>query len=229
MPSNTVILDFETYRWEGELFKELLKEAVDDVRAPGNYKKQESIDKYLEEERPRIAQAFQEKAALDPLTGRLLAASIAVEKFEPTGSDTLDDRWDFHFFLARDDHAEFKLIHDVDAVLAETKPKKLVTFSGRDFDIPFYTGRALINDIPLQFQMPSYKYDRIHFDMRDALPKGPLDHWFRAALGEKKEGSGKMVDGWVKEGNWDALERYCQDIRLAAALWERLRDVVRVS
>lgn len=233
MASNTVILDFETYRWEGELFEELVEEKKAAVSPPKSLKKKESIEKWKKEEldgaKEKAAEEFRAKAALDPLTGRLLAASLAVEKFEPAGSETLDDRWDFHFFLAREDQAEFKLIHDVDAILAEAKPKKLVTFSGRDFDIPFYTGRAIINDIPLQFTMPSYKYDRMHFDMRDALPNGPLDYWFRAALGEKKKGSGKMVDGWVKEGNWDALEAYCQDIRLAATLWERVRNVVHVT
>lgn len=236
MSTNTVILDFETYRWEGELFEQMLKDTVDAVEAPGNYKKEESIKKYLDEERPKVADAFRQKAALSPLTGRLLVASLAIEKFDPEAQeaaiadpDNLDSRWDFKFFLAKTDDEEKELIRQVDDLLDDQKPKLLVTFSGRDFDIPFFIGRALINNMALRWPMPSYKYDRRHFDMRDAIPKGPLDHWLRAVLGEPKAGSGADVDGWVKEENWDALFNYCQDIRSAAALWERIRNVVYLA
>jgi len=230
-----VILDFETYRWGGDLFEDLLKDTVAGVTAPGNYKKKESIEKYLKEERIVVAENFREKAATNPLTGRLLAASLAVERYAPdreassVGIEELDGRWEFHYLLAKTDEEEVDLIKKVDMILAEIKPRKVVTFSGRDFDIPFYIGRAIINDQPLRFTLPSYKYDRMHFDLRDALPKGPLEHWLRAATGEGKNGSGAMVDGWVKTENWAALEEYCQDIRQVAVLWERVRNVIRVS
>ena len=227
-----VILDFETYRWEGDLFQEMLKDALAAVKAPGNYKKEEAISKYLAQEKPKVEKEFREKAALDPLTGRLLAASMAVEQFDPVDPDatkTLEGRWAFHYFLARDEAAEATLIGRVDEMLAAVKPRRIITFSGRNFDIPFYTGRAIIKGVALRYKMPSYRYDQMHFDMRDVLPKGMLDYWFRAVLGQQKEGSGKQVNEWVDEGDWDSLEKYCEDIKLAAALWERMRNVVRVK
>ena len=219
------IIDFETYRWEKEVFNEILAKKLEEVKAPGNYKKPEAIQKYLDEEKPRVEAAFREKAALDPLTGRLLAASIAVERAEP--GDTIDDRWDFYFILAKTEDEEATLIGEVDKKLSESRAGRIVSFYGRDFDIPFYVGRAIINNVPLKFAMPSYKYDKMHADMQDALPKGRLDYWLCATGFQRKEGSGADIDGWVKEENWDAIQKYCLDIKGAAALWERIRRVVR--
>jgi len=219
------IIDFETYRWETELFKEMLAKKLEEVKAPGNYKKSDSIQKFLDDEKPRVEAAFREKAATNPLTGRLLAASIAVEKADP--GETLDDRWEFFFFLAKTGEEEAGLIEQVDKTLAGSRAGRIVSFCGRDFDIPFYVGRSIINNVGLKFAMPSYKFDKMHADMQDALPKGKLDYWLAATGSDRKEGSGADIDGWVKEENWDAIQRYCLDIRGAAALWERIRRVVR--
>ncbi len=219
------IIDFETYRWETDVFDEMLAKKLEKIKAPGNYTKPDSIKKFLEAERPRVEATFRDKAALNPLTGRLLVASIAVEKADP--GETLDDRWEFYFLLAKTDEEEAGLIEKVDSILAESRTGRIVTFYGRDFDIPFYIGRAIINNVGLKFSMPSYKFDKMHADMQDALPKGKLDFWLSATGGDRKEGSGADIDIWVKEENWDAIERYCQDIRGTAVLWERIRRVVR--
>jgi DNA polymerase elongation subunit (family B) len=220
-----VVLDFETYRQEGELFDSLMEEKIASVKAPGNYKKKESIEKYLETEIPRVKQTFIEKAALSPLTGRLLVASLAVRR-----SDVLTDNdWEYHYLVAKTASDEPALIKKVDDLLSSVKQLRIITFSGRDFDIPFFTARAVVNGVTLHRLMPSSKYDKMHFDMRDVLPRGTLDDWSRAVLGEGKNGAGSMVNEWVESGNWDALEAYCQDIKLAVGLWERISGVVKLE
>lgn len=213
---NDTIIDIETFCYDSPV----LKEKINDIKAPGNWKDPEKIKRYKLEKKEEI----EKKAALSPLTGRIVVASIAIDK---TQQGELLSQWDFKFLIAKSIDDEPELIRQVDNILYSYNPMPLITFNGRLFDIPFIITRAAINNISLQHKLPIKKYDKNHIDLIDVLKDGKLDYYLKAFGLPGKDGSGADVHSLVTAGDWAGLTRYCQDIRQVVEVWKRVKNAVR--
>lgn len=110
---------------------------------------------------------------------------------------------------------------------------RVVTFGGRNFDLPVITGAAMRAGIqfPRRFSAMSKRYDSSHEDLFDALgdfgacrSAGSLDAWSRS-LGwpGKIDDSGKRVADLLAEGKREHVEVYCLgDVALTAGVFLRL-------
>lgn len=206
---SVLVVDIETVAdvppWVAEAWK-------DRAEAPANYKDPVKIERYKEEQ----VQRRLEKAALSPLTGRVVAVGLGWRD-EP--------EWEFSAFIDRQSDEE-TLLRAVDAAIAGLpRVGWIVSYNGRRFDFPFLAVRAMKHRLELKHKWPLGKWDRRHVDMYDAFGEGGLADWGRLLLGEDKSGHGSHVEELVREARWDEIEAYClNDVRLTAGLWDLYRS-----
>lgn len=112
---------------------------------------------------------------------------------------------------------------------------QVITYNGRNFDVPFLMQRSLIREVPVSTNLMPYRYrfDGNHLDLADVLS------WFRAtrpyglapwtqAIGatSPKEGSvaGAEVGAAFAAGRTQEIAEYClRDVIATALLADRVR------
>jgi len=206
-----VILDIETYQ---EIHPAIFEKMQADIRPRGNLKDPKKIEADIEAKKA----ALFDKAALSPLTGRIVAIGLACQK---------EDGWDYTVKLAKSAEEEAPMLESLNEYFGDFLCHQLVTFNGRKFDLPFILARAMVHDITLTYRFP-VGYDKNHADLRDILIEGSLDYWATLILGEAKNGSAADVAGLVEENKWDELSTYCEnDVALTVKIWERMKNATK--
>ena len=220
---NELIVDLETIAdVDGEILQELRAE----LRAPVNWKDPLKI----RDEITRQATALEEKAALSPLTGCIVAVSIAMRRADESRS------WSFATLMSPPSSVTFptvdrKPLEDPEHAILRALVEQvgsfvdpvLVTFNGRFFDRPFLQARLarhnLADCLPTAFTAI-----RDHIDLYQVLGgQHELGLWTRRILGKKKAGEPTDIPGWIAEGRWDQLYTYSlRDVELEAELYDRL-------
>jgi len=153
-----------------------------------------------------------ERAALDPLSGRIVAFSCHV-----IGSTS------FTTVVNLDPAAEIHLIDDLLTEWQGSKCDAMIGFNIRSFDLPFLFGRMLAHGSRCGLSIPRPKDYRQVIDMRDWLPEGKLAHWLAECGLPSKGGDGSDVAKWVEAGDSSAIKDYSsQEIRSMALLVNRL-------
>lgn len=122
-----------------------------DIKPPGQYKKQESIDKWMLQQGAAAAQEQYEKTGLDGISGEIISISWAIGDGEIIGN------------CRRPDTTEAWLLqHFFDCIAQETQPGEgahpRLTWIGHciiDFDLRFLKQRAMVNNIRPPFILPA--------------------------------------------------------------------------
>lgn len=149
------------------------------------------------------AEAQRTKIALDPWYGQVLCVTLAVEKPDNDGNNTLTPTT-----LWADQHGEARLLQ---WLWRQLEPKRneesnspeqvtrLITFNGASFDLPFLMTRSLVHRVPVSVVFATDRYQvtnpyGFHFDVYQyfdkLLPDNPLRlgrrlrDYARAILGE---------------------------------------------
>jgi DNA polymerase elongation subunit (family B) len=188
----------------------------DKIKAPKNYKDPDKIATYIEREKANVL----DKAALSPLTGRIIAVGLGIRR----GST-----WEQAVFVDKlgDEGA---LLHAVDSVLDELVCGHLVTFNGKRFDLPFLAARAMRHKMKLAYRWPLGKYHPRHIDLCDLLGSGSLDDWATAILDKPKALLGSAIAELVKAEKWEDIRAHClEDITLTAELFEAYEAVATLG
>lgn len=200
------------------------------IKAPGNYKKQESIDAYIADAKVEAKEKFErdctDKAALDFNTARIVA--LGASGLRPHGALAT---------VVRDEQDEREALTDFWAV---SRQRTLVGFRVREFDLPLMIQRSrYLRVAHPMLDLGRYAkgstvcdlYDLLTFnDMRqEALMRRSLKSFCRRfGIPVNDEIAGADIPALVAAGDWDAVEAHCaSDVQLTAALAERL-GVVRV-
>ncbi len=202
-----IAIDIETYADVPEWIQDRWKER--EVKAPSNWKDPIKCQRYVEE---KMAERI-EKAALNPLTGRVVGVGVGHREKED---------WEYACWVDRVNN-EASLLKAVDYALGQIPGLSwLVTYNGRQFDFPFLAVRAMRHKLDLRHRWPLGKWDRRHVDMFDAFGKnGSLAAWGQLLLDENPVGSGKHIGELVAAEEWDEIEAHClQDVKIVAGLWE---------
>lgn len=172
-----------------------------------------------DEELARRREDLAGRFGLDPTTGRVIVVGTL-------DTETGDER-----AFAGDD--EKLLLEAFWSFVEETRPRLLVTFSGRRFDVPYLVVRSAVLGLRPAVPLPS---GADHFDVREALEGddrrrvGSLDY-FCAVFGipsPKTELDGTRIGEAWAEGRLEDIVRYCfEDCRATAALYDRLDPFFR--
>lgn len=158
-----------------------LVDCLPEVEAPANYKNTEAIEKFKAEARAKQIEGM----ALNPLYGRVCSCAIYGEHDQS--------------FITMTDICDADEINIVSWAIAQfTRGKTIVTWKGRQFDLPYLYMRAMILGIETSgirlLKELSKKYDStpFHCDLSDVLSNFDsakyisLDTAARCILGESK-------------------------------------------
>jgi hypothetical protein len=116
------------------------------------------------------------------------------------------------------------------------KGTTIVSFNGKQFDIPVLRARAAllhakVPPVPWRRLLYPYADDR-HADLRlilgadDRRARGTLQ-WWCDAFGIHAEEHGAEVFGWVRAGEWDKLRQYgCTEAQTLVELYEAVQGVL---
>lgn len=198
-----LFIDIETIPGQKEWIKE---EAAEKVSPPGNYKKKESIDKWMEENAEKEADNLWRKTALDGSRGEIFCigysvdgAGVKVER-EATEAETL--------------HAFFNslLEHDMNF--------KWVGHNISGFDLRFIWQRCVINKVkpPVKIPYSAKPWDADIFDtmvewagIKPAGTKSLSDVCKAIGVDGKGDIDGSKVWDYVKDGRYAEVDAYCMD------------------
>jgi predicted PolB exonuclease-like 3'-5' exonuclease len=196
---------------------------------PGNYKKQETIDKWLSEHPHRLAAAKQkqvDKMALSPYYGRV--CSVAVWGDEDKDRFTV---WDFS-----DDQEMMAIEFALSFFLRDTASPSIITWNGFAFDVPFLFKRAMLLKMDIKCRMKDYtrKYTHVpHCDM--SMELGSWDERFsglgnaaKVILGDTKiDQDVTAFTDMIKEGRQNEIGIYnLKDAELTYRLYLAAKDYI---
>jgi predicted PolB exonuclease-like 3'-5' exonuclease len=196
---------------------------------PGNYKKQETIDKWMSEQPQRLSAAKQkqvDKMALSPYYGRICSAAVFG-----------DENQEFRTASDFSDSEEIRLIDFVLYFLSrDTAAPSIITWNGFAFDVPFLFKRAMLLKMDIKCRMKDYtrKYTHVpHCDM--SMELGSWDERFsglgnaaKVILGDNKidQDVTSFVD-MIKEGRQSEIGIYnLKDAELTYRLYLAARDYI---
>lgn len=218
-----ITFDLETVPAQAPWVRDELRAAV---KAPGTYKKPESIAQWMAENADAEADEAWLKTSFDGGLGQICCIGFAVNDADPI-SYTVPD-----LSLA----AERKIIEDFCCVLLDAydgghglKPL-LVGHNHVAFDIPFFWKRCVVHGIrpPLWFPCNPKPWADSVFDTssqwagdRDRIS---MDRLCKILGIPGKEGmSGADVWPAAQRGEWDRIATYCRaDIWRTREMWQRL-------
>lgn len=208
MSRGAIILDLETAPHDRAA------EFATELRPPANYSKPEAIDKWRMD--------TIDKCGLDPDLGRIVALGWMLEgrDLEP------------NVIVCRDEPSEGVALHELwrDVLLPNGAHRRIVTFNGLGFDLPYLMRRSLY----LRVAAPSLNLDRYrtpHLDLyqklsyNGALKAHSLAFYakrFDLPVAEPRI-DGSMIPALVRDGHWENIRDHCaSDVQLTFALAARL-------
>ena len=189
-----ITVDIETSPTTNE---KVIQRLADSVKAPGNYKKQESIDKWLDDNRESEAKKLIDKTALDGTYGSIRCIGYAIDQEDPIVIIGMPENEILSVFFG----------------IISGNRGQLIGHNVKDFDLKFIMQRAIINSVvpPSVFGDYMKRYSDITYDtMTEWAGYGKrisLENLAQALVGRGKTGNGadvfKMTD--------DECAKYCAD------------------
>lgn len=220
---STIVFDIET----GPAPLEVIEQHLPEFEAPANYKDPAKIEAYRAEQRERFIQ----RAALSPLTGRVLAIGAWV-----------DGIYHRHICAAHGPGADAESGAEAEAEAAclrwfwgmVGKGTLLVGFNSNRFDLPFLYRRSWA----LGIAIPSFRltqngrlHDRLHIDLMEIWQLGDrqnfisLDAIARYLGIGRKTGEGEFFYKVLKAFPEEAIAYLENDVRLTFELAKRLNVI----
>ena len=222
-----IVLDLEVIPSDSEY---ALREHADycetKIAPPGNYKKQETIDKWYEENGAALREKHRHSQGLDASTGRIISLGYQIDD-GPAKVISADNTLLEYDILQR-------FFDSLDVELHRTKGRPM--FIGHNlinFDLPYIWRRAKILGVPIPPYIPSpaelKPWSESVFDtmIQWAGPRDriSLDRLCRIFGIEGKDGmDGADVWDYYKDGKQQEIDAYCaSDVAKTYELWRKLR------
>jgi predicted PolB exonuclease-like 3'-5' exonuclease len=125
---------------------------------------------------------------------------------------------------------------DEDVILAgaynylhDHTPFTLVTFNGRDFDLPMLYMRGLLHGYDFAQVLPMDKYTKTHIDLYQHLGgrwgmNGTLAELaWHFGLADELDGHGSNVQQQFDSGDWESIIAHCRsDVEVTERLYSKL-------
>ena len=223
-------IDIETLPTQNPI---LIQQFKDSVKAPGNYSKQESIDKWLEENRDSEADKLHRKTSFDGLHGEIFSIAWAIDD-EPV-----------QVVYRKGNRTEFDLLHAFFDGITDLKDKygntslisKWVGHYITGFDLRYIWQRCVVNGVRPTVYIPYdvKPWDDKVFDTKcewtgtgQYSGAGSLDALSKAfGLDGKGDIDGsKVYDYWLA-GRFDEIAEYNKDdVVKCRELYKRMNFIV---
>lgn len=162
-------------------------------------------------ERQKIIQQRNKMMSLDPACCRICCISLAV------GSGQVST------IIARNEREEHALLEEFWRFAAKCRP--LIGFNLLRFDLPVILVRSAMLGVAPPFRLNLSRYNQTDvIDLMEVIPlSGGLGAIYERLTGKPAgDGDGSMVLGWVQQGRWDILLRYCeQDVEITREVYQR--------
>lgn len=209
----TIYLDFETIGTDDPA---VIAEIADSIKPPGQYKKADSIAKWIEEEKPAVVSEAVAKTSFDGAVGRIVCAGMAVDD-QPVRTFIGDEK---------------DIINSLFYAIKVLEESCFVGHNIIGFDLKFLWKRSIVLGIrpPSAIPFQAKPWDNNVFDTMtrwdaDTSKRISQDRLCRA-LGippSKDEMDGSMVwDKW-REGKIDEIARYCEkDVEAVRQIHKRM-------
>jgi DNA polymerase elongation subunit (family B) len=203
-----LVLDIETIGMPSQMQFEL---AMEEIKPDGRLKDPAKIAAHQDEQRQKWAS----RCGLSPATGRIACLGIMPYN-EPHNVGVMLDSNEHSILAALD-----KVLSSYDI------PVRIITFSGRGFDLPFLIVRSAAVGFVPSAPLPWRKYSAEHMDLRDILTEGSLESWEVALLGKRKDTHGTEIQALWDAGRFDEIRAHCQeDVIRTAQIWAMLKPVL---
>lgn len=218
MGERTIFLDIETIPSQSP---DLLAQFMADVKAPAQYKKQDSIDKWMDENREAVAKEKLAKTSFDPAHGHICTIGWAV--------DDGNAMTDHASAVAQEADVLCSFFNSIDT-------QHHTTFVGHyisGFDLRFIINRAVILGVPIPRCIPRdiKPWGKGIFDTMTAWAGNrdtiSLDNLCKALGIEGKDGfDGSMVAGAWLDGEHQRIADYCcDDVEKVRQIWQKFQAV----
>lgn len=162
-----------------------------------------------------------ERAALSPVTGRIVAASWAIVSTTHGGGVV-----PIYTHVAIPPDKEWELIARISRAWKTSEADAMLGFNIREFDLPFLVGRSIARWVKLDGQLPRPRDYNLVTDFRDFLPEGRLSDWFDECGIAPKKGDGSMVARWVEQDDSDSISEYSKsEMESMCELFSRMNTV----
>lgn len=210
-----LVVDLETCAIDG------VADYIEEPSAPSNYKDPVKIAEYIEAKRRELVS----DAALDCDLGRIAAIGWMLEG--------RDSRPRVVVCQTQDHERQALTEFWQDVRLDRNDIRRLISFNGLRFDLPYLMRRSLYLDLPAPW-LSVDRYRSPHLDLLNILTfhgtikaHSLLFYAKRFGLSIPEgaaEVDGSMIQGLVNEGSWDAIGAHCDaDVSLTYDLACRLR------
>lgn len=217
-----IFIDIETIPNQSP---DALQECIKNVKAPAQYKKPESIEKWLEDNKASKGEEDWKKTSLNGNGGEIIAICFATDNGEVVKLSRELDKPESNLLVA------FNMqLHDALKGRSHVSKPYFIGHNVRGFDVPFLFKRLVINNIKPLFEFkPHGRHGSDLFDTMEAWEgfngRIKLDTLSKILkVGTKTEGiDGSMVWDEVKKGNIKKVTDYCaQDVYLVRDIYNKI-------
>ena len=229
-----LVFDIETYKDTSD--ENYIAWKTAGVRVPSNYKDPVKIAEYVANEKADLVNKF----GLSPLTGKIILIGVLTDNeatavpsdawslFEPEDSKQYWMRQ-----LALPEHSEKEIISEFWDIVARNRMndgEPMITYNGKQFDLPYLLHRSAILGIQPRFTLPMNKalskYDNsTHLDLFNWFGSGSLVEWsYRLGLTNSLQRDGGEIGGWYEAGQIELIKgKNAIDLFQCAEIYKRVR------
>lgn len=229
-----LVLDIETYKDLSDVNYTNWK--LSNISAPSNYKDPSVIERYVTEQKSKESDKF----ALSPLTGKIILIGLLTDKVPPLNEN------DFSKYLIDNKEVYYIGITGEERHILTTFWKLfawfgindsiLVTYNGKEFDLPFIIKRTLIVNAEIdstmkRIDMNNYlmKYKNTpHLDLYNWLGSGSLVEWsYRLGLSDSLQRDGNKIGGWYEQGQMETIiNKNKLDVAQSYSIYNKIEGLI---
>ena len=209
---------------------DIIQDIADNIKPPGNIKKQESINKWIEEKKLAAIKEAVSKTSFDGFAGSICSISYAVNDDEIHSISTVPGKGDEE--LLND------FFHDlINEYGVNFNPQWVAHYV--EFDLPFLYKRCVVNNAKPSIYLPIFPkpwaksvYCTLYNSVGLSKVGGSLDRVCKIlGIGKKTEGiDGSMVNQYFIDGRIDEIVEYNkQDVYLLRELYKRLNFIDKIE
>lgn len=187
------------------------------ITVPGNYKKEETVAKWLAEEKPHLVEEAIRKTGVDTSLAQIICLSVAIDDEPP-------------MVFANTEAITIKLFFDL---FSEAKTPILIGHNITGFDVPLLYHRAIINGVRVPKKFPRPDTPPWNMDVADTMTmwsghknRISLDKLSKLLGFEGKNGmDGSDVYPAYLDGKLDEIADYCKhDVEMVRNVYKRITE-----
>lgn len=224
-----LFFDIETYKDVSDENYIAWKQAG--ISAPSNYKDPIKIAENIAQQKAEMGDKF----ALSPLTGKIILVGLLSDvKLSESWSNATHKHNEKEYWLIQltgDEREILSKFWDVLKLQALKAGDHLVSYNGKQFDLPFLLHRSTILNIKpsqrivITKMLNKYQHEP-HLDLFNWFGSGSLVEWsYRLGVSNSLERDGGKIGGWYESGQMDIIkQKNSIDLFQTSMIYDRIKE-----